>query len=38
MPTHDEAGEELSKSNKKKLDKEYEAQKKLHEKYLAMAQ
>lgn len=35
IPTADKAGEPLSKSMKKKLQKQYDAQKKLHEQYLA---
>ncbi|KAJ1862655.1 cysteinyl-tRNA synthetase [Coemansia sp. RSA 989] len=34
IPTKDKAGEELTKSKLKKLAKEYEAQKKLYEKYI----
>ncbi|KAJ1783098.1 cysteinyl-tRNA synthetase, partial [Coemansia sp. RSA 2167] len=34
IPTKDKAGEELTKNKVKKLAKEYDAQKKLHEKYL----
>ncbi|KAJ3213783.1 hypothetical protein HDU67_002440 [Dinochytrium kinnereticum] len=35
VPTHKADGEELSKSGLKKLQKQWEAQEKLHEKYLA---
>lgn len=35
IPTADKEGEPLSKSMKKKLQKQYDAQKKLHEQYLA---
>ncbi|ORZ38834.1 tRNA synthetases class I (C) catalytic domain-domain-containing protein, partial [Catenaria anguillulae PL171] len=35
LPTHDAKGEELPKSRKKKVAKEYDAQKKLHEEFLA---
>ncbi|KAJ3096552.1 hypothetical protein HDU97_005786 [Phlyctochytrium planicorne] len=35
IPTHKADGEELSKSGLKKLQKQWEAQEKLHEKYLA---
>jgi cysteinyl-tRNA synthetase len=34
MPTHDKAGEELSKSRKKKLQKEWQSQEKLHQDFL----
>ena len=34
MPTHDATGKELSKSQLKKLAKQYEAQKKKYEDYL----
>ncbi|KAJ2500758.1 cysteinyl-tRNA synthetase [Coemansia sp. RSA 1972] len=34
IPTKDKAGEELTKNKVKKLTKDYDAQKKLHEKYL----
>ena len=34
MPTHDTTGKELSKSQVKKLAKQYEAQKKKYEDYL----
>ena len=34
MPTHDAAGKELTKSQLKKLTKQYEAQKKKYEDYL----
>ncbi|KAJ2826927.1 cysteinyl-tRNA synthetase [Coemansia erecta] len=37
IPTKDKAGEELTKNKVKKLAKEYDAQKKLHEKYLESA-
>jgi cysteinyl-tRNA synthetase len=35
LPTHGIDGEELPKSRRKKLQKEYDGQKKLHEEYLA---
>jgi len=35
VPTHDATGAELSKSRRKKLQKEWEVQKKLHAEYLA---
>jgi hypothetical protein len=35
IPTHDKAGEPLSKAATKKLQKEYQKQQELHEKYLA---
>ncbi|KAJ9057492.1 cysteinyl-tRNA synthetase, variant 3 [Entomophthora muscae] len=35
IPTHDAAGEEVAKSRRKKLTKDFEAQKKLHAEYLA---
>ncbi len=35
IPTHDVKGEELAKSRKKKLTKEWDAQKKLHDEYQA---
>ncbi|KAK9238244.1 tRNA synthetases class I (C) catalytic domain-containing protein [Lipomyces kononenkoae] len=34
LPTHDRAGTELAKSRKKKLQKEYDVQQKLHAEYL----
>jgi len=34
FPTHDHEGAEVSKSARKKLEKEYEKQQKLHEEYL----
>ncbi|KAK9370943.1 tRNA synthetases class I (C) catalytic domain-containing protein [Lipomyces kononenkoae] len=34
MPTHDKTGAELAKSRKKKLQKEYDVQQKLHAEYL----
>ncbi|KAG0172106.1 hypothetical protein DFQ30_011154 [Apophysomyces sp. BC1015] len=34
MPTHSKDGEELTKSRRKKLQKEWDTQKKLHEEYL----
>jgi cysteinyl-tRNA synthetase len=34
VPTHDREGVELTKARKKKLGKEWDAQKKLHEMYL----
>ncbi|KAI8075340.1 cysteinyl-tRNA synthetase [Gilbertella persicaria] len=38
FPTHAKDGEELTKSRKKKLQKEYDNQKKLHEEYLKEVQ
>lgn len=38
VPTHDAEGEELTKGAKKKAEKEYEAQRKAHEKYLSSLQ
>lgn len=38
IPTHDTSGELLSKSNRKKLEKLWNAQKKLHEEYLKSTQ
>jgi len=35
LPTHDAEGAEVSKSQKKKLEKEHEKQTQLHEEYLA---
>lgn len=35
IPTHDAAGEELSKSKRKNVAKEYDQQVKLHEEYKA---
>ena len=37
IPTHDAAGEELSKGAAKKLKKEWDKQKELHEKHLKTA-
>lgn len=34
IPTHDQAGQELSKGGRKKLEKAYEQQIKLHQEYL----
>jgi len=34
IPTHDQAGQELSKGGRKKLEKAYEKQLKLHQEYL----
>ena len=34
IPTHDQAGQELSKGGRKKLEKAYEQQLKLHQEYL----
>jgi cysteinyl-tRNA synthetase len=33
IPTHDQSGEEITKSKRKKLQKEYDQQVKLHEEY-----
>ena len=37
IPTHDDQGQELAKSRRKKLLKEYEAQQKLHAKFSSLA-
>jgi len=34
IPTHDQTGQELSKGGRKKLEKSYEQQVKLHQEYL----